>query len=156
MDRKRMTATERDAMMYLAIGCDIVESAKKKLSDRTRGISRARSRLGIANWAMESLLNDYMATMPTEQLITFRNNMKMCTYVIGVKSPTGSRRDEKNYGMWISFDTLNKILAGCHDHCLMCDKNKAERNACELKKALDEIPNDTEEKEGDCSYYGVL
>jgi hypothetical protein len=97
------------------------------------------------------------ATIPTEQLKTYLNNLKMVSYTIGVKRPGVMGRDEKNYGMWLPFEVLNALLAGCHDHCLMCPADKTERRKCPLRKALDTIPNDTEEREdGDCPYYTIL
>ena len=81
----------------------------------------------------------------------------MVSYTIGVKKPGPSTLDEKNYGMWIPYEVLNALLAGCHDHCLMCPMDKAQRRSCELRKALTIIPNDSQERsDGDCPYYGLI
>ena len=55
------------------------------------------------------------------------------------------------------FFCATALLAGCHDHCLMCHEDKAQRRACQLRRALDMIPNDTTDREdGDCPYYILL
>lgn len=66
-------------------------------------------------------------------------------------------RDEKTYGMWIPYEVLNALLAGCHDHCMMCPGDLAQRRACKLRKALETIPSDTKDREdGDCPFYTLL
>lgn len=96
-------------------------------------------------------------TIPDNQLKTYLNNLKMVSYTIGVKSPGKMGRDERNYGMWIPWEVLNALLAGCHDHCLICHEDRAERRACPLRKALETIPSDTGEREdGDCPFYTLI
>lgn len=151
-----MTATERDALLHMAIGCDVIDHIRPKLERRMKTIPRAASRLGIARWAMDSLIEDVMKTMPTDQLVNLRNNLNMRSYIIGVKSPANRGRD-MNYGLWISFEQMNELMAACHDHCLTCGLDLGEQRRCRLRKALDAMGNDVPDRpDGGCPYYGVM
>lgn len=156
-ERKRMTATERDQIIHLTVASDIMESIHQSLRDRAAMVPRGRSRIGIARWAIQSLMADILDTIPTDQLQALKRNMAMNTFTVGVKRPPGQRMQEKDYGIWISFQELIELLEGCHDHCMMCAMDKAQRRACPLRKALDVIPNDVKDRDdGDCPYYGVI
>lgn len=154
MECKRLSAAERDALMHLAIGCDVIDHVKPQLT-RLNSIKQSASRFGIARWAMNSLMEDVMKTMPTEQPVNFRNNLQMRSYIIGVKGVNKGR--DKEYGLWISFDQFNHLLNACHDHCLMCELNPAEQRACPLRKTLDATGNDIPDRpDGLCPYYSII
>ena len=157
-ERKRMTASEREALMRLNVAFEIMAlDVLEPLAERMKMIPGARRDLAMMSKRITKIIEAVPETIPDNQLRTYVNNLKMVSYTIGVKAPGVLGRDEKNYGMWLSFETLSALLAGCHDHCLMCHVDKAERRACELRKALDAIPNDTSDREdGDCPYYTLM
>lgn len=158
MSTKRLTASERDALMRLNIAFEIMSlDVLEPLSERMKLIPGAKRDLAMMRARITKILDAVPETIPPEQKKTYVNNLKMLSYTIGVKAPGVLGRDEKNYGMWIPWEVLNALLAGCHDHCLMCPMDKAQRRACELRKALTTIPNDSQERsDGDCPYYGLI
>lgn len=158
MSTKRMTASEREALMRLNVAFEIMAlDVVEPLAERMKLIPGARRDLAMMSKRITKIIEAVPETIPDNQLKTYLNNLKMVSYTIGVKSPGKMGRDERNYGMWIPWEVLNALLAGCHDHCLMCHEDRAERRACPLRKALEAIPNDTEEREdGDCPFYTLI
>ena len=157
METKRLTASEREALLRLNVAMEILILDIGALSERARLIPYAKRDMAMMAKKAEKLLGEFARTIPDAQLKTYLNNLKMVSYTIGVKHPGKLERDEKNYGIWLPFETLTALLAGCHDHCLMCHEDKARRRGCELRRALDMIPNDTTDREdGDCPYYTLL
>ena len=158
MTTKRMTASEREALMRLNVAYEIMAlDVLDPLAERMRMIPGARRDLAMMSKRITKIIEAVPDTIPTDQLKTYLNNLKMVSYTIGVRRPGELGHDHKNYGIWISFDTLNALLTGCHDHCLMCPSDKAERRSCTLRKALETIPNDaTGREDGDCPYFTVL
>lgn len=157
-ETKRLTASERDAMQRLNVAVEIMLlDVKKPLGERARLVPYGRRDLAMLGAVARRLIEGFKATIPPEQAATYNRAMEMVSYTIGAKLPGAPTQKTKDYGMWLPFDVLNKLLAGCHDHCLMCPMDKAQRRACELRKALAIIPNDTEERsDGDCPYYGLI
>ena len=158
-ETRRMTASEREALMRLNVAFEIMAlDVMEPLAERLKMIPGARRDLAMMSKRITKIIEAVPQTIPDHQLKTYLNNLRLVTYTIGVKNPGKLiKRDEKNYGMWLSFETLAALLDGCHDHCLMCHEDRAQRRACELRKALDMIPNNTNDREdGDCPYYTVL
>ena len=157
METKRLTASEREALLRLNVAMEIIILDLKCLDQRSKLVPYARRDLAMMARRAEKLLRGFAATIPEAQLMTYRRALEMVSYVVGVKRPGQAVRDEKNFGMWLPYEIINSLLAGCHDHCLMCPADKAERRACGLRKALETIPNDTEDREdGDCPFYTLL
>ncbi len=157
-ETKRLTASEREALLRLDVAMEImILDAKETLAERAKLVPYARRDLAMLSAVARRLLEGFSETIPPEQKQTYLNAINMVSYTIGVKKPGPSSLDEKNYGTWIPWEVLNALLAGCHDHCLMCPMDKAQRRACGLRKALATIPNDSEERrDGDCPYYGLI
>lgn len=157
-ERKRMTASEREALMRLNIAFEIMSlDVLEPLNDRMKLIPGAKQDLAMMRARITKIIEAVPETIPDNQLKTYVNNLKMVSYTIGVKAPGKLGRNERDYGLWLPYETLSALLAGCHDHCLMCHADKAERRACELRKALDAIPNDTADRDDeDCPYYTLL
>ena len=156
-ETRRLTASERESLLRLNVAMEIMILDLKQLEQRAKLVPYARRDMAMMAAVANRLLRGFAATIPVEQAMTYRRALEMVSYTIGVKKPGPSSRDEKNYGMWIPWEVLNALLAGCHDHCLMCPMDKAQRRACKLRKALEVIPNDTEDREdGDCPYYGLI
>ena len=156
-ETKRLTASEREALLRLNVAMEILILDLKCLDQRARMVPYARRDLAMMAKRAEKLLRGFAATIPANQLMTYQRALEMVSYVVGVKKPGVMERDEKNFGMWLPYEIINALLGGCHDHCLMCPANKAQRRACRLRKALETIPNDaTDRDDGDCPFYTLL
>ena len=157
-DLPRLTASEREALLRLNVAMEILILDLGNLQSRSKLVPYARRDLVMMAAKARKLLEKFAATIPPEQQMTYRRALEMVSYTVGVKRPgTTGKRDEKNYGMWIPYEVLNALLTGCHDHCLMCDLDLAQRRACPLRKALTIIPNDSRERsDGDCPYYTLM
>lgn len=154
---KRLTASEREALLRMNVAAEILMLDIHELDRRAALVPWGRRDLAMLSAVARRLLGDFARTIPPDQTKTYMNALAMVSYVVGVKKPGAMSRDEKNYGMWLPYEVLSALLAGCHDHCLMCDLDKSMRRACPLRKALDTIPNDTTDREdGDCPYYTIL
>ena len=157
-DLPRLTASEREALLRLNVAMEILILDLGNLQNRSKLVPYARRDLAMMAAKARKLLEKFAATIPLEQQMTYRRALEMVSYTVGVKRPgTTGQRDEKNYGMWIPYEVLNALLTGCHDHCLVCDQDRAQRRACPLRKALTIIPNDSRERpDGDCPYYTLM
>ena len=155
---KRLTASEREALMRLNVAFEIMAlDVLDPLAERMKMIPGAKRDLAMMSKRIRKIIEAVPGTIPDNQLKTYLNNLKMVSYIIGVKAPGKPGRDETNFGMWIPYGVLNALLAGCHDHCMMCPGDLARRRACKLRKALETIPSDTKDREdGDCPFYTLL
>ena len=152
---KRLSASERDALSGLNVTMMIMGQIPELLAERTRSIRYAKRDLAMIARRIEKLLEKYVQTIPPEQLKTYRNYLRMCSYAIGVKGPaTRDRNDE--FGMWVSWNELNALMEGCHDKCLMCPADKNAARSCQLRKALDIIPNDVDHNSDSICPYSLV
>lgn len=153
-DRKRLHANERLALLHLCAALQGFASAGA-LDDRIASIKGAKSMIKGAKGMLSKVMDEIFDTMPVEQLISFRRNLKGLRYSISVQNVGG--KDFKNDGCWLSLDALDALCEGVKDHCLMCTKDIAEQRRCPLAKALDELPciNADEDAHG-CRYFGGL
>lgn len=153
-ETKRLTASERDALLRMNVAAEILIEDIRELDARAALVPFARRDMAMLAAVARRLLKGFGATIPEGQIRTYWNALNMTSYVVGIKKPGAMTGDEKNFGLWVPFEALNLMMAACHDHCLMCPGDKGQRRACPLRRALDMIPNDTEEREdGDCPYY---
>lgn len=158
MPTKRMTASEREALLKMNVAMEILLLDIHDLDKRAELVPYAKRDLAMLSAVAKRLLGDFAATIPPEQVPTYLRAMDMVSYVVGVKRPGGgSFRDLDEYGMWLPYKVIQALLGGCHDHCLMCSDDLAKRRACKLRKALEIAGTDIEEREdGDCPYYTLL
>ena len=155
--RKRLTASERDAMLRMNIVLEILDTEAAKLSDRLKDIPYAKRDIGMMKAKIYKLIAALTETIPDDQLMHWMRMLKTATYYVGTRNPNDQNKNEGEFGYWLSVKTIKTLLEGVHDKCLMCDLDKGQRRACKLRKAIDSIPNDTPDREdGDCHYYGIL
>ena len=154
METKRLTATEREAMVRLYVAMDLISQYSDPLKERAKLVPWARRDLGMIKAAAGKLIDRFTETVPADQMMTFVRSLQMASYTIGVKAPGAKTRDDKTFGMWLPYEVLNGLLDGCKDHCDMCSADKNHRMSCKLRKTMDKIPNDAGERpDGDCPYF---
>lgn len=153
-DRKRLNASERDALLHLCAALQAFTCASG-LDKRIASIKGARSMVNGAKGMLGKALAEIYDTMPVEQLVSFRRQLKGLRYSISVQNVGG--KDYSNDGVWVSMGALDTLCAAVKDHCLMCTMDTAEQRRCPLAKALDELPciNADEDAKG-CRYFGGL
>ena len=157
MNKLRLTASDRESLIRLNIAYEILEAEGEQLSRRFKLINGGPRDLGMLKAKIHALMERVIDTIPDDQMMTYIRSLKMATYTIGIRRPGSLGRDEKNFGMWLSYEVINALLSGCHDHCMMCPGDLAERRACKLRKALETIPNDAPERgDGDCPFYTIM
>lgn len=157
MATKRLTASEREGLVRMNVALEILTQEPAGLVQRSAMVPGAKRDLAMMATKIRKLMEGFTETIPDEQLLTYRRALQMTSYVIGMKKPVTSQRDETNYGMWLPYEVINTLLGGCHDHCMMCDLDTIGRKKCPLRKALTIIPNDVPDRnDGDCPYYTVI
>ena len=157
MDRKRLSASERDSLVKLNFVLEILKKDLNPIRARLASIPYAKRDIGLIASTIEKLMEKAGETIPDEQLMTYIHALEMSSYVIGAKSPVKRGTNVKEYGMWLPYEVLNELFLGCHDHCLMCTLDTVGRKQCSLRRTLDAIPNDVCDREdGDCPYATVI
>lgn len=152
--RTRMTASEREAIMRLAMITSMTHEIEEGLSRRGPGIRGLKRDLAMLRGKSAAMLERVLDTVPTEQLKSLERQIHSSSYVIGVRRPVeNGRRDNVNYGIWISWEQLAVFVQAMDDHCLVCDKRGQEIQQCELKKALDLLGVDSVSHEHGCGYW---
>lgn len=154
-EKRRITASEREAAMRMNVAITILNETEQALTKRFDIMPKARQYVRTCVTMMNKVLEMFKETVPEDQYRTYNNNCRMASYWIGVRRPvnTGGETNEKDYGIWVPFETLNAILDASHDHCQMCTYDTAEQRKCKLRKHLDVIPNDVNHNKGDCPYF---
>lgn len=153
-DRKRLCASERDALLHLCAALQGFASASA-LDNRIASIKGAKRLINGAKGMLGKALSGIYDTVPVEQLISFRRQLKGLRYSISVQNVGG--KDYSNDGVWVSMEALDTLCAGLKDHCLMCRKDTIQQRKCPLAKALDELPCiNADENATGCRYYGGL
>ena len=156
MDTKRLTATEKDALVRMNVVLEILAKEPENLAERAAMIPGAKRDLGMMAAKITKLMDAFAETIPQEQLKTYLNALVMADYVIGVRRPGPHGRDDKTYGMWLPNEVIGALLDGCKDHCMMCPDQLDARKRCRLRKALDMCPSDVQQRDdGDCPYFMV-
>lgn len=157
MEKIRLTASDRESLIRLNIAYEILETEGQQLNRRFRAIQGGRRDLGMLKAKIHKLMERVTDTIPDDQMMTYIRSLNMASYTIGIKKPGTMERDEKNFGMWLSYEVIQALLSGCHDHCMMCPSDKAQRRACKLRKALETIPNDAPDRsDDDCPFYTIM
>lgn len=152
--RKRLHADERLALLHLCAALQGFVSASA-LDKRIASIKGAKSLVNGAKGMLGKAVDEILDTMPLEQLISFRRQLKGLRYSISVQNVGG--KDFKNDGVWLSLEALDALCGATRDHCLMCTKDTAEQRKCELAKAFDEMPCiNADENAPGCRYFGGL
>ena len=152
--RKRLNAREQQGLMSLFAAVNAIKDSED-IDSRIEQVKGAKGMRNSALGLIRKTVEGIMDTMPADQLISFRRNLKTLRYYIAVTKPNG--RDYSDDGRWLSYDALDTLCAAAKDHCMMCMKDKQEQRKCPLAKALDELPVRNEDDRTDgCRYFTGL
>lgn len=156
--KQRITATEREALMRLNLAYNFLLESPENLTRRTKMIDRGAFYLASARKMMEQYIKSAYRTIPTEQLKIIQRSIKETSYTVGVKCPaTANARRFEEWGVIVPIAAINELFTACGDHCITCMGDTEAQAKCELRKALDMIPNDTEERsDGGCPYRALM
>lgn len=156
---KRLTATEREVLMRLGLAYEFLATDAPMIEARAKMVKNGPAMLRGACGMINKFLQECYKTISTDQMRTLTRSFKEMSYTVGIKCPAtrnNSRREEE-YGVIVSIAALNELFAACADHCALCIATPAEAKACKLRKALDSVPNDSEDlPDGGCQYRSVL
>ena len=158
MEQKRMTATEREALMRINLAEMLVRTEASNIENRTKLIPRGAWRLASAQSQLKRYVEDAFQTVPAEQCKSVWRTLQDTSYAVGVRcAATRDIKRDREYGVVVPIGALGVILAACGEHCLMCMGGSEEQHKCKLKKALDTIPNDVIGNDGGgCPYQREL
>ena len=160
MEIKRLTATERDAMMSLGVADQIVTNAIRDLrEDRYRIVPHLKRDLRMIEKVLERILERFMASIPDAQKRTYVNSLRDGSYTVGVRCRAHNNELERrdSYGLYLTFGQINALLEAAKEKCHYCGLDAEGVARCKLRKTLDEIPNDAPDSDGrDCPYYRVI
>ena len=155
---RRMTATEREAIMRLSLALEFLTVDARHIRQRAEMVPGGKAMLEQARDNVRSFIDLACDTMPEDQLKSMIRTMKMTTFEVGVKCPATAKNSRRldDYGVIVSLNAINELFAACEDHCALCIAGEAEAKGCALRKALDTIPNDIEDRnDGRCPYRAI-
>lgn len=157
-ERKRLTATEREALMRINLALSICMNHRNELARRTGLIPRGAFYLASAQKMLERYVEECYRTIPAEQLMILQRSIREMTCYVGVRCPaTMNANTGRDWGVIVPLNVINTLFAACTDHCLTCVRTGEDQRRCELKKALDLVPNDAKDrKDGSCPYGSIL
>lgn len=154
MEQKRMNASEQTAIKQFAIALTILQD--HDLDKRLEGIKYGKRDMGHIRSTIQRVFEELMATVPLEQALQLRKTMQTLRFSIGVPRPINRRDDE--YGTWVSMHAANTFANAALEQCMLCECSEKEMRACEVRKALDELPIPLQTQEngpGKCPYFGM-
>lgn len=160
MPEKRMSATERDALMSIGVASQIITNALRDLrEERYKLVPNMKRDLRMIEKVIERVVLRFMDSIPMAQRRTYVNSLRDGSYTVGVKcrahNNEAQRQDE--YGLYLTFAQINELLHAAREKCKFCDLDTEGIRRCPLRKTLDEIPNDAPDGDGnDCPYYSIM
>lgn len=161
MERKRLTASERRDAQKLAVCKAILEKGFDTLDARINGIKDAKRDLALCRTLIAKTLEATKKTLLPEQEETFNHSLAEVTYEIMARCPATAHNDAqwmKENGMWLSGETINNLVDGCIQGCVMCGYDTLGQMKCPTRKAMNVIPRDfgpDDDGKGKCPFYGL-
>lgn len=137
MEKKRLNATENNALLYLFGARKAMENAEP-LGKRLKMLPRCWQMFKSTMGQIDKMIAQIELSMPREQMLSAERNRKTLDYHVGVKSPAG--RTFENEGRWLSYDALDTLCEAAQAYCLTCTFDPQKQRSCRLAKALDELP----------------
>ena len=154
MDKKRLNASEQNALLSLCAAYNAIGDARG-LDRRFAQIPRGKQMIGSVDGQIAKLIEQVAISMPEDQLKAFYRNRNTLTYFVSVRSPNGRRYDDD--GRWLSYGSLDILCKAASTECITCMKDPQEQRKCLLAKALDELPcTKADEEAFGCRYFKGL
>lgn len=158
MDRMRMNGWEKDALLRLAVAEQILCRETAAVERRARSAPGCWRDIRMIQAKIQAITKQLLDTVPVEQLLILRRAMQDASYEIGARGPVGRnpQKFKETNGMWLPYSVINEMFNGARDKCLVCMENREGQSRCRLRKALDLIPSDIQDREdGGCPYMDV-
>lgn len=158
-ERVRLKGYELTALMRFHVALCLLKDHEAEFKKRAKMVKGGTWYLKTAAGLLDKLIDAAYDTIPREQLQTIKHSIMETTYTVGVRCKATHSDDKyrENYGAIVPYAVLDEIFTACEDHCALCIAGPAEAKGCALRKALDVIPNDAEDKDdGGCPYRAVL
>lgn len=153
MEKKRIRGSESEAFKKLHVAADILDAVKEVFRERAGMVKNGRRDLALAAKLVNKTFVAMLETVPLEQLITMQHNVSNAVYTVGVKR-AGLAENDKDYGMWVSWETLKELTDAAGERCKFCTMDTQEQRQCPLAKALDALPAGKDEASNGCGWYG--
>lgn len=153
MEKRRIRGSESEAFKKLHVAADILDAVRDVFRERAGMVKNGRRDLALAATLVNKTFVSMLETVPTDQLITMQHNVANAVYMVGVKRADKTQND-KDYGMWVSWETLNRLIEGARDCCMTCDRGIQEQRQCPLAKAFDTLPADKDNNSIGCGWFG--
>lgn len=155
MERRRIRGSEAESFKQLHVASDILDGLRRDLNERAGMVKWGRRDLAAASTLLNKVFEAMLETVPLSQLETMSRNLKSACFWTGTRRP-GERENKTDFGMWVSWDTINGLIEASRDRCLTCALNPQEQRKCPLAKALDELPVEKDETARGCGWFGRL
>ena len=160
VDRPRMTATEREWPVRMAIAEQIMDGVEPKVKKRIDMIERGQFMMNGARGLLKRFLRDVEATLNDSDRRVLARAFTDTSYTIEIRCQATKGNKAKldnDYCVVTPIWAIHELLDACGEHCITCFGSADEAKGCRLRKALDAIPNDTEDREdGGCQYKDAL
>lgn len=160
MDKLRVTGWEKDMLVRLSVCYEILihdvgDGVKKRVSLIPGGWRDLR----LCQEKLRRLVDSIYRTIPQEQLYSLSRTLKDASYSVGVRGPVGRNRQKvlDEQGIFVAYGDINHLFEAAREgKCLTCVCDREGQARCELRKTLDHIPSDIEDREdGGCPYMDV-
>ena len=155
MERRRIRGSEAEAFKRLHVASDILDGLRKDFHERAGLVKWGRRDLAAASALLNKVFTAMLETVPLSQLETMSRNLRSACFWTGTRRP-GERENKTDFGMWLSWDTINGLIEAGREKCVTCTLDPQEQRQCELAKALDTMPAEKDETATGCGYYGRL
>ena len=148
-DEGRKYANAQEQLGVNDISAVITLLEKPYLDRRIKTIKGGWRDLQLMRKLAVKLLENVLATLPTNQLQSLRRNLPHVGVAVGIKRD----RSQDDYGRYMSLDELEILASASREKCLTCTKTVMEQRQCALKKVLDTLPIEgIEDSEKGCPY----
>lgn len=152
---RRIRGTESEGFKKLHVAADILDGLKVTLHERLGMVQYGRRDMALAAAMANRAFTGMLGTVPLSQLQTMQRNVRHAVYAVGTKRP-GGITNEADWGIWVSWDTLNMLIESAKEKCLVCDLPVDKQRQCPLAKALETLPAEKDENAPGCGWYGRL
>lgn len=140
---KRIPAPAREALCWVAAMADTLDWMENEFVPLASRVENGVERYNQIREMMNGLLVDLLDTVPVQQLISIRAQLKSLRIRL---VPKNAPIDQEKYVWTMDIDDIAKLASAAVDiRCTMCDKTAG--NPCELRRILKDLPVEIQDKE---------